>query len=248
MAADPLRTLQVWNIRSAPISVLRRGWTADTAPPGLVGDVKALYRAFADGGKTPPALAPRTGTRILSPTDSRTEYIENETALLDQTSLTWIVETGKQSESATENAPSLFDKLAGGIDKLFRDIVDEILVVLKPEAPVLALAAAGGAEERELQFRTLAIEDSEILVHLAELQQFPGGFVIYTENDRDGLLEGAEVLDATGAVVATIRNGTAGGDETPLRLLENGEIKFAVRLENGNFARLREIHDDAAES
>jgi hypothetical protein len=203
----------------------------------LPGDIAAPLLDFDDWLRNPDSdTAPpgniRRGKPYFYEGDLRWNWHRDLAAKLDylQTPcLAWLVECGELEWEAPAET-GLSDKIV------------PFPVKIETDRPT-AMAAAAGAAERPLEFHVLCVENSDIRLHLAELENQPGAFAVVVENDTRGLLEEAKILDASGNQVGVIRKGRAGSSEEPLRLERKGSIEFSLFLADDSPVKLVSCSD-----
>lgn len=77
-------TLSVWNAILAPAAVLSKGWDVGTCTTAEINDANAVFRHIASGAPLLKHLHNRVGAPILTTTDPRISYQDEETKMFAQ--------------------------------------------------------------------------------------------------------------------------------------------------------------------
>jgi hypothetical protein len=201
-------------------------------PPEITDPVLDCHhwvRAGAPEDSAPPAES--RGFDYFHPSDLRRAWHEELVENLEYLQTPWIAwaEQSGQLDWKTKSQTA---------DSETIPFPGDVIVWLPLGKRDFALAAADGVAERPLETRTAIVEGKDTRIQLMELEGQRDAFVLVVENDAEGLLEGAEVLDAGGSPQGTIRNGLVGSAQAPLLLVREGAIQFSIRLADGTPAKL----------
>lgn len=251
--ADPdVRVLALWNAHTVPVNNLRMSWRYGRLTEDELEDALVIFRDKLCDEPLPENLAARVGPPIVASWDPRHAYVAEGIALLAP------LTEASAAEAAAAESPSMFLPAVGDWLRQQWHEWKEAARIIGQEAgefgqdlaqwarrhvasldfPTLAPTGFRADDEQragDVQVAEFRIEDSGALFHVVREIPSKAELMLQVLEDPSGSLEGAEIVNVDGGLLATVRNGLS---SNPFEVADGWLL---IRFAGGGLAALTRV-------